>query len=356
MAPIGVGILGFAHGHVGNYLQQWRQRDDWLVHAVAGWDHDADRLARAAGQHEIEAEPDLQALLAREDIPAVVIAAETSRHAELVEAAAQAGKTIVLQKPMAMTVAQADRMVNVVNQTGVRFTMAWQMRVDPQNLAMRELIASGKLGRLFMVRRRHGLATHHFDNFAQSWHADPQLNRGMWADDASHAIDFLLWLFGEPESVTAEIDTLHNLHVPDDQGIAIFRYADGLFAEVSSSFTCLAGENTKEIIGESGVVIQNFGDAPSCNIPKPDGGVPLKWFLHEAGQWAYSNLPAPGSQGERISGLAEPIAEFIAGRREPIADATEARTALRMTLAAHQSAIEGRRVALKDFTDLPIPH
>jgi len=352
---IGVGILGFAHGHVGAYLNAWRQTPAMGVRAIAGWDHDADRLHSAVKRHDLAPAALVDELLRRDDISAVVIAAETSKHAELVEQAAAAGKAIVLQKPMAMTLAEADRIVDAVARHDARFTMAWQMRVDPQNIAMRDLIASGKLGRLFMVRRRHGLATHHFDNFGSSWHADRQLNRGMWADDAAHAIDFLLWLVGEPESVSAEIDTLHDPAVPDDHGIAIFRYADGLFAEVVSSFTCIAGENTTEIVGERGVIIQNYGDGPSCNVPRPEGGIALKWYLDDEAQWIVSDLQAPSDHSQRIGVLAQPLAEFMIGNREPIADARQARTALRMTLACYQSAAEGRRVQLINVKDIPVP-
>src|SRR5262249_17890415 len=150
------------------------------------------------------------------------------------------------------------RIVAAVKKHGVRFTLAWQMRVDPQNVKMKELMASGEIGRVLQFRRRHGLPTQSWAGFENTWHASKTLNRGMWADDAAHPFDLLLWLFGEPETVTAEIDTLLNPGVPDDNGVAIFRYKSGLIAEVACSFTCLAGENTTEITGDKGVVIQNY--------------------------------------------------------------------------------------------------
>lgn len=345
-----IGILGFAHGHVHAYCSQWRQHFAHDVQVVAGWDHDAARLDKKAAEHGIEACASPDDVLAKVD--AVVIAAETSLHAELVEQAAAAGKTIVLQKPMALTLGEADRMVAAVERHGVPFTMAWQMRVDPQNVEIKRLIESGVVGRVVMVRRRHGLATQYmFDGkFGQSWHASPKFNRGMWADDASHAIDFLLWLLGEPLSVMAEIDTLVDPTVPDDQGIAIYRYADGKFAEVVSSFTCAAGENTTEIVGERGTIIQNYGDAPSCNIARPEGGIALKWYTRADGKWTISDLPAPANHGERIANLAGPLAEFVCGKRGPIATVDEGRTALRMTLACYQSAAEGRRINMNEVT------
>ncbi len=319
------------------------------VKLVAGWDHDVTRCRNSCASHDMEAVPAAGQLLARHDIDAVVIAAETSMHADLVDEAARARKAIVLQKPLALTMEQADRIVHAVGAAGVPFTLAWQMRVDPQNLRMRELVAEGTLGRIVMVRRHHCLATHVWPDFDSSWHVNPELNRGIWADDAAHPIDFMYWMLGEPVSVTAEIDTLLNPKIPDDQGIAVFRYADGCFAEVCCSFTCVAGENTTEIIGERGVVIQNYGDGPSCGVPRMPGAPGLKWFLHGRPDWIDSAIPSPPGHGDRIAGLAEPLLHFLQGRRPAVATAEEGRASLRMTLACYESARTGRRVFIQDL-------
>jgi predicted dehydrogenase len=343
-----IAVLGFAHGHVGGYLKTWRERPELGIEAVAGWDHDTARLAKAAADHGLAAEPDLDRLLARADVEAVVIAAETSRHAELVERAAAAGRAIVLQKPLALTLAEADRIVAAVGKSGVPFTMAWQMRVDPQNLKMRELVASGVLGRLFMVRRRHGLATHRWAGFADLWHNRPELNRDIFADDAAHPIDFLLWLLGPPESVTAELVTVADPRIPNDNGIVLFRYPGGPLAEACCSFTCLAAENTTEIVAERGVIVQSFGDVPGCVAPRPENRSGLKWYLAEPAGWTYSDIPSPASHWERILGLSAPISEFLHGRRPAIATAAEGRESLRAVLACYVSTREGRRVLLDD--------
>src|SRR5207249_11829825 len=127
----------------------------------------------------------------------------------------------------------------------------------------------------------------------------------------SHAIDFVYWMLGEPASVSAEIGTLHNPKVPDDNGIAVFRYANGTFAEVASSFVCLAGENTTEIVGENGVVIQNYGDSPSCSAPRAENAPGLKWITKGAKQWEISEVASPKGQGERIAALAPEILRFL---------------------------------------------
>lgn len=343
---IRIGIIGFAHGHVDAYCDAWRRMFPDDVQVVAGWDHDPQRAAKAAERHQVRIAGTVDELLAGDPPDAVVVAAETSMHADLVERAARAGCAVVLQKPTALTLDEADRIVRVVTETGIPFTLAWQMRVDPQNLEMRRMVTSGELGRVFMARRRHGLSTHTWPGFDQTWHVRPALNRGMWADDAAHAIDWLLWTLGKPASVFAEIGTLHNPKVPDDNGVAVFRYADGAMAEICCSFTCLAGENTTEVVCERGVIVQNFGDAPSCNAPRPPGAVGLKWLMNGDKEWQVSDIPSPAGHGERIAALAPELLRFLKGERPPICSAEDGRTSLAMTLACYESARTGQRVQL----------
>ena len=343
---VNVGILGFAHGHVGAYCRRWREDESMGVRVAAGWDHDADRAAGARDRHGVELSESPDELLARNDIEAVVIAAETSMHAELVELAADAGKAIVLQKPVALTLDEAGRIASAVKKAGVPFTMAWQMRVDPQNLKMKSLVEGGEFGKVYMLRRRHCLSTQLMENFDESWHVDPALNRDIFADDAAHAIDFIYWLLGMPATLTAEMGTLRNPRIPNDNAIAVFRYADGTFAEVSCSFACVGGENTTEVVCENGIIIQNYGDAPSTSVPRPEGGIPLKWYLHGEDGWTVSDLPDVTGQGGRIAALAGPLAEFLRGERAPIATADEGRTVLALVLACYESAEQGRRVEL----------
>jgi len=345
---INLGVLGAAHGHVNAYLQQWKEHPDYGVAATAVWDHDAGRLNQAADQHGLARCETAEALLARPDVQAVVVAAETALHADLVEQAAAAGKAIILQKPMALTLPEADRIVLAVERQGVPFTMAWQMRADPQNRQMRALIHSGQLGQVYSVRRRHGLACHLIPDFAHTWHVNPALNRDMWADDAAHPIDFMHWLLGPPESVTAELVTAANDWMPNDNGAALFRYPQGLLAEVFCSFTCVAAENTTEIYAERGAVIQSFGDNPGTLAPRREGQSGLKWYLADEKQWFYSDIPSPAGHGERIGGLAQPLAEFLHGRTAPLATAGEGRTSLKMVLATYVSSRQGRRVGLSD--------
>jgi predicted dehydrogenase len=343
---LGIGIISTAHGHVNSYAGQIKTMDDAVVHAI--WDDDAERGRKAAEAAGAEFMPDLAALLARKDIRAVFIGSPTSQHADHVEAAAAAGKDIVLQKPMALTLADCDRIASAVSAAGVRFSMAWQMRCDPQNQWMRDFVRSGKLGRVVMIRRRHCLGTHLWPGFENMWHVKPELNRGMWMDDASHPADLLYWMFGRPASVMAEIETLVNPKVPDDNGVAVFRWPDGMLGVLECSFTCVAAEDTTNIYGEKGTVLQRWGDGVSCT-PQLAAGPDergLRYRLVGEPGWTQVDVPTPPNHGHRIAGVARPAVDFFLGRREPIATAAEGRANIEMILACYESARTGRRVSL----------
>jgi predicted dehydrogenase len=206
---LNLGILGFAHGHVGVYCDEWLKMPGHPIKLVAGWDHDAARLVAARDKYHLSACATPAALLDTPGIDAVVIGAETSLHADLVEAAAVARKKIILQKPLALTMEDADRIVADVTREDVPFTVAWQMRVDPQNLEMKHLVTSGTWVASTWSAAARALDAH-LARLRGHVAREAELNRGMWADDASHAIDFILWLLGKPQSVVAEIDTLRS--------------------------------------------------------------------------------------------------------------------------------------------------
>lgn len=338
-------ILGFAHAHVGMYAPEIQAMQE--AHIAWGWDRDAARGEQQCRTHGCEFVPDLDALLARGDLSGVIIGVETSRHAEIVEAAARAGKDILLQKPMALTLEDCDRMIRAVESSGVRFSIAWQMRCDPQNQWMREAVQSDFIGKVMMLRRRHGLGTHLWAGFDESWHVQPALNRGMWMDDAAHPADFLYWMLGKPQSVMAEIDTLLNPKVPDDNGAAIYRFPGGAMGVLECSFTCVAAAETTFIVGERGVIVQDYGDAISCgNTPLPEGTLGLRYLLAGDRDWTRVDIPTPLNHGYRIRAVAREAVDFFLGKRGPIATAEEGRLNVEMLLAAYQSSAEGRRVEI----------
>ena len=153
MAKIGISILSWAHGHVGVYAGKIREFDD--ARLVSCWDDDAARGRANAEKHGIPFRPHLEDVLHDPAVECVIIGSHTNRHADLAVAAAEAGKAVLLQKPMALSLADADRILAAVEKSRIWFSLAFQMRHDPANLAMKRLVEEGAVGRVGIVRRRH---------------------------------------------------------------------------------------------------------------------------------------------------------------------------------------------------------
>jgi len=350
MARIGVGVLSFAHGHVGAYCHQMKGFDD--VTLVAGWDANPERGKRNTEAFGMEFVPNLETLLADSRIQAVFVSSETSEHADLAVAAAEAGKMIVIQKPLAFRLEDCDRIIAAVRKAGVRATVAYQMRFDPANLAMRKMVQDGTLGRIGLLRRRHCIGVLFSPEFTTNpethWHIEAEKNMGMVMDDASHAADFVYWVLGMPVSVMAEIDNVLTNVAPDDTGVLLFRHESGAMSTIVNSSVTLAAINTTEIYGDKGVVVQDYGDGPSCGPPRPEGAVAVKHYdsAEPANGLQPLDIPIPpGGHGDRIHAVARPMVDWLLDENAPPpCPLEEARCSVEMVLGAYESSRTGRRV------------
>ncbi|MGD9518078.1 MAG: Gfo/Idh/MocA family protein [Armatimonadota bacterium] len=348
---VGIGIISFAHGHVSSYCSEWVKRND--VRLVAAWDDNVERGQAAAAQFGTKFETDLDALVSNPEIDLIAVASETAKHADHVVAAVRAGKDVLLQKPMALSLADCNRIIEAVDRAGVWFAMAYQMRYDPSNQKIRKLVQDGTLGQISLLRRRHcipALFNEAFITGASNWHIRPEMNMGMFMDDASHAADFIYWVLGRPKSCIAEIVAAYidPAVTPDDLGVAIYRYDDNKLAVLTNSSITWAGENTTEVYGDRGVLIQNHDDGPSTGL-KPPGAIALKLFLQEQADkgWQDLGLEIPDGHGRRIAAVASGVlADYRAG--DIRCSSREGRVSIEMVLAAYKSAAEGRRVMIDE--------
>jgi len=348
MSKLGIGVLGWAHGHVQTYAGLIKDFDDAEI--IMAWDHDEARGQQCAGNFGGGYSPDPADVLDNPDVKLVIVGAETNRHPEVCVAAANAGKDIILQKPMALSLEGCDAIIDAVERNGVFFSLAFQMRYDPCNIKMKQMCDEGALGKVGIIRRRHCLNLLFNEAFftgATAWHIDPDQNMGMFMDDASHATDWLYWMLGQPVSVMAEIDNILSTAAPDDTGLAIYRFTDGALGYVLNSSVVWTSESTTEIYGDRGVLVQNYGDGPSSG-PLPPNPIHLKYFdsqNRESG-WQDMGVPLPPTgHGWRIQNvIRNMLDEYKQGVMQ--APAREGKISTEMILGAYESAAEGRRVAL----------
>ena len=347
MDCVRIGILSHAHGHVNAYCRVMRDFDD--VQLVATWDDNEERGRKAAEEYGLDFRPDPDEVIKDPNIDAVIITMETNRHADFIERVAAEGKHILCQKPMATTVEDCDRIIAAVRSSGVKFSMAFQMRQDRVNQKIKELLDLGAVGKIAIVRRRHCinvLLNPAFVNGPSRWHMDPVANIGMFFDDASHAADWFLWMLGQPVSVMAEIGNIVTDVAPDDNGIAVYRFSQGEIGVLLNSSTTVAAVATTEIYGDEGTIVHDYGDGPSTGAPRPANAIPLRMIRSGDDHWTEYEYPIPASQGERIADVPRPFIDYIRGLTDETITAEEGKASVEMVLAAYQSAAEGRRISL----------
>ncbi len=343
--PVGVGFISFAHGHAQAYAEVMRDFDD--VRLIGAWDADPDRGRSICTRLGMRYCATVEELLRDPEVDAVIIGSETCFHAEHAVAAARAGKHVLLQKPMALRLDECDRILDAARKAGIRLSMAFQMRCDPANQCIKSIVDSGALGKIGLVRRRHCIGVclvPEFVNGPTNWHLSAAKNKGMFMDDAAHPADWLHWMFGEPVSVMAEIDKVLTTAAPDDVGAAIYRFAGGMMGILVNSSTVLAAENTTEIYGDRGCLIQNYGDGPSCGVPRPPDAPAVKYFIYGESDWRVADAAIPADQGVRIRAVPRPWLDALIHELPLPASGEDGRKSVEMVLAAYESAEAGRRV------------
>ena len=215
--PLNIGLVGY--GFMGRtHSNAYKRVGDFfdlpyapVLKAVCGRTADGAKAFAANWGYE-SIETDWRKLIERKDIDAIDICTPNNTHAEIAIAAAAAGKMILCEKPLAMNLVEGHAMVDAVEKAGVANTVWYNYRRVPAVSLAKELIAAGRLGKVFHYRAQ----------FLQDWtiSADlPQGGTGLWRLDAAaagsgvtgdllaHCIDTALWLNGDIETVSAMTET-----------------------------------------------------------------------------------------------------------------------------------------------------
>ncbi|MEO6187704.1 MAG: Gfo/Idh/MocA family oxidoreductase [Ginsengibacter sp.] len=210
---VGCGFMGRTHSNAYNRVPNFFPELEYTPVLKAACSRSKDKVTAFAEQWGYESiETDWKKLIARDDIDAVDICTPNDTHAEIAIAAAGAGKMVLTEKPLARNLAEAKQMMDAVETAGVKNTVWYNYRRIPAVTLAKQIVDSGKLGKIF----------HYRANFLQDWtiSADlPQGGEGLWRMDAdvagsgvtgdllAHCIDTAMWLNGGIKDVSAVTET-----------------------------------------------------------------------------------------------------------------------------------------------------
>ena len=336
-SKIRVGVLSFAHYHARFWSETFR--DSPIADFIGIWDEDGARGKQAATSYGTRCWPELSELL--QSCDAVAVCSETVHHLRLIREAVRYKCHILCEKPLATNLADCDLIEGLVREAGVTFMQSFPKRFDPINLELKRILDAGGLGTLAMVRVRHG----HFHGleptFYKEWFVEPSLGGGgTLIDEGVHAADFLRWMFGEPTSVIA-MKSNATLKLPvEDAALAIYKFPNGMLAEVCTSWSFAAANDSIEVYGTKGAVLISGVDLGSRDIT--EGGY-LKLYYASPGtkRWTVSDIvPRFKTGGFHQQNAIHFLAALHEGKPPPITIA-DGRRALELILAAYRAIRSG---------------
>ncbi len=314
---------------------------------VAVTDVAAGAAAAFAAARGCAAEPDLVALLARADIDVVCVCVPSSLHAEVGIRAAKAGKHLVVEKPIDLTLEAADRLIEAARTAGVALTVISQHRFDPGLTELKRLLGEGALGRLVLgeASTKWYRTQAYYDS--AGWRGTWAMDGGSLMNQGVHYVDLLRWCMGPVTEVTAVCTTqAHQIEV-EDTALAMVRFGSGAVGTILSSTAAFPGFPQRlEITGTEGTVIIE------------DGQMVRRAF--GAGARADGDDGDQDDAGERLGTASDPAAPEVSGHaaqladllaaidegREPAVDGQAGRDALQIVCAVYESARAGRTVTL----------
>ncbi len=210
---IGCGFMGRTHSNGYNRVRNFFPELAYEPELKAVCSRNTDKVRAFAEQWGYEStETDWKALIARDDIDAIDICTPNDTHAEIAIAAAEKGKMILCEKPLSRTLDEGQKMVSAIAKAGVANTVWYNYRRVPAVTLAKQIIDSGKLGKIF----------HYRANFLQDWTISPELpqgGEGLWRLDVdaagsgvtgdllAHCIDTAMWLNGGIKDVSAMTET-----------------------------------------------------------------------------------------------------------------------------------------------------
>lgn len=246
---IRVGFIGV--GGMGRYQASAFAKVKGCV-VAAGSDVSAESRAEFAKQFPDAKLFEDHGQLLRSGVDAVVLATPTGYHAQLGAQVLRAGIPLLLEKPMARTVAECRRLNELSEKTGVLLMVAHCRRYDPYWGVWRKAVQAGRIGA--PVLWRHVMAGHG----PGRWFMDERLGGGPLLDGAVHNYDFANWLFGDPVSVVASSIKMNPAVTATDTGSAIVQYASGNQLLVSWSWA-VRGLGVHDVLGPKGFIQFGIG-------------------------------------------------------------------------------------------------
>ncbi|MBN2269500.1 MAG: Gfo/Idh/MocA family oxidoreductase [Sedimentisphaerales bacterium] len=288
---------------------------------------------------------DYKKMLAEDDIEMVTITAPNYLHAQMTIDIANAGKHVICEKPLCMTLEEADEMIDTCKRKGVLLLYAEELFFTPKYVKAKEMADQGAFGKVYMVKQ----SEKHFGPHAPWFWDVEKSGGGVFMDMGCHGIAFCYWFLGRPQikNVYCQMNTYVHADKTrgEDNSVCIIEFAGGAVGLIEDSWARRGGmEDRIEVYGEGGVT---YADLHMGNA------LPT---YSETG-YGYAVEKAPSTKGWTYPvfeelwnyGFAQEMRHFarcVRGKEEPQATGEDGRIVQEVLYAGYQSAGTGRKVEL----------
>jgi len=343
MDQVGVGIVGtgFVAGlHAAAFARIPTAR---VVAVASPTPGRADAFAR---QHHVpNAFTDYRSILERSDVQLITLALPNYLHCQATLDAAAAGKHVVVEKPMALNLAECDRMIAACRTAGVKLMYAEELLFAPKYVRAKQLADEGALGKVYLVKQGECHYGPHADWF---WNVELS-GGGVLMDMGCHSIEFARWVFGRPKplSVYAQLGTyVHQGRTRgEDHSVCIVEYEGGRIGVAENSWARTGGvDDRAEIYGSAGLTVADLLRGSSLTTFSEPG-------------YGYAVEKAPDTRGWTFTmfeetwnyGFPQEMAHFVqcvCDDLTPLETGEDGRQVLELICAAYESARTGQKVPL----------
>jgi UDP-N-acetyl-2-amino-2-deoxyglucuronate dehydrogenase len=281
-------------------------------------------------------------MLKKAESEVVTIATPSGLHSAQGIAAAKAGKHVITEKPMAITLEQADALLEATDTAGVRLFVVKQNRLNPAIQLLKRAVDKGRFGRIYVANTtvRWNRPQEYYD--AASWRGTWEFDGGAFMNQASHYVDLIQWLVGPVESVIAKTATQARRIEAEDSGVAVLRFRGGAIGVIEVNVLTYPRnwEGSVTIIGEKGTA--KIGGTAVNKVEH--------WLFSEYDdddkliETAATNPPSVYGFGHE--GYYRNVLAVLRGHAQPETDGRAGRKSLELLLGIYESAKTGRDVPL----------
>lgn len=288
---------------------------------------------------------DYKKMLAMPEIDMVVVGVPNDLHHRITLDAAAARKHVVVEKPLCLSLAEADQMIDACRKAGVKLMYAEELCFAPKYVRLKQLLDSGALGKPTLVKQAEKHDGPHAPHF---WDVE-RSGGGVVMDMGCHGIEFFRWMLGRPRVKSVYAQMSANVHGDktrgEDNAILILEFDNGVTALAEESWTKMGGmDDRAEVHGSQGVA---YADLLRGNAIETYSASGYDYAVEKAGStkgWSFAIYEEAWNYG--FHGEMAHFVDCVRNDRKPLVTGEDGRAVLEVIFAAYESARTGRKVAL----------